>query len=80
MNSNLSKKKLQDQEEETTMMIVPLAPLSITLLTPIHHGTGIPVELFQILKDYAVKVLHLICQQIWKTQQWPQDWKRSEKL
>ena len=54
MNSNLSKKKLQDQEEETTMMIVPLAPLSITLLTPIHHGTGIPVELFQILKDYAV--------------------------
>ena len=37
----------------------------------------IPVELFQILKDDAVKVLHLICQQIWKTQQWPQDWKRS---
>ena len=40
-------------------------------------GDGIPVELFQILKDDAVKVLHLICQQIWKTQQWPQDWKRS---
>ena len=39
-------------------------------------GDGIPVELFQILKD-AVKVLHSICQQIWKTQQWPQDWKRS---
>ena len=38
---------------------------------------GIPVELFQILKDNAVKVLHSICQQIWKTQQWPQDWKRS---
>ena len=38
---------------------------------------GIPVELFQILKDDAVKVLHSICQQIWKTQQWPQDWKRS---
>ena len=37
----------------------------------------IPVELFQILKDDAVKVLHSICQQIWKTQQWPQDWKRS---
>ena len=36
-----------------------------------------PVELFQILKDEAVKVLHLICQEIWKTQQWPQDWKRS---
>ena len=38
---------------------------------------GMPVELFQILKDDAVKVLHSICQQIWKTQQWPQDWKRS---
>ena len=38
-------------------------------------GDGIPVELFQILKDEAVKVLHSICQQIWKTQQWPQDWK-----
>ena len=40
-------------------------------------GDGIPVELFQILKDDAVKVLHSICQQIWKTQQWPQHWKRS---
>ena len=40
-------------------------------------GDGIPVELFQILKDDAVKVLHSICQQIWKTQLWPQDWKRS---
>ena len=40
-------------------------------------GDGIPVELFQILKDDAVKVLHPICQQIWKTQKWPQDWKRS---
>ena len=40
-------------------------------------GDGIPVELFQILKDDDVKVLHSICQQIWKTQQWPQDWKRS---
>ena len=40
-------------------------------------GNGIPVELFQILKDDAVKVLHSICQQIWKTQQWLQDWKRS---
>ena len=48
-----------------------------------HHyhkasgGDGIPVELFQILEDDAVKVLHSICPQIWKTQQWPQDWKRS---
>ena len=40
-------------------------------------GDGIPVELFQILKDDTVKVLHSVCQQIWKTQQWPQDWKRS---
>ena len=40
-------------------------------------GDGIPVELFQILKDDAVKLLHSICQQIWKTQQWPWDWKRS---
>ena len=40
-------------------------------------GDGIPVGLFQILKDDAVKVLHSICQQIWKTQQWPEDWKRS---
>ena len=40
-------------------------------------GDGISVELFQILKDDAVKVLHSICQQIWKTQQWPQEWKRS---
>ena len=40
-------------------------------------GDGIPVELFQILKDDALKVLHSLCQQIWKTQQWPQDWKRS---
>ena len=40
-------------------------------------GDGIPVELFQFLKDDVVKVLHSICQQIWKTQEWPQDWKRS---
>ena len=40
-------------------------------------GDGIPVELFQIPKDNAVKVLHLICQKIWKTQQWPQDWEKS---
>ena len=42
-----------------------------------YFNDEIPVELFQILKDDAVKVLHTICQQIWKTQQWPQDWKRS---
>ena len=49
---------------------------SITM-TKASGGDGIPTELFQILKTYAVKVLHSICQQIWKTQQWPQDWKRS---
>ena len=49
---------------------------SITMNTA-SGGDGIPVELFLILKDDAVKVLHSICQQIWKTQQWPQDWKRS---
>ena len=43
----------------------------------VSGGDGIPVELFQILKDDAVKVLRSICQPIWKTQQWPQDWKRS---
>ena len=42
-----------------------------------NGGDGIPVELFQILKDDAVKVLHSICQQVWKTQQWSQDWKSS---
>ena len=42
-----------------------------------NGGDGIPDELFQILKDNIVKVLHSICQQSWKTQQWPQDWKRS---
>ena len=49
---------------------------SITM-NNVSGGDGIPVELFQILKDDAVKVLHSICQQVWKTQQWPQDWKRS---
>ena len=43
----------------------------------VSGGDGIPVELFQILKDHAVKMLYSICQHIWKTQQWPQDWKRS---
>ena len=49
---------------------------SITM-NKVSGGNGIPVELFQILKDDAVKMLHSISQQIWKTQQWPQDWKRS---
>ena len=53
---------------------VKLALGSITT-NKANGGDGIPVELFQILTDNAVKVLHSICQQIWKTQQWPQDWK-----
>ena len=52
------------------------ASVSITV-NKVSGGDGIPVDLFQILKDDAVKVLYSICQQIWKTQQWPQDWKRS---
>ena len=52
-------------------------PLGSTTTNKASGGDGIPVELFQILKDDAVKALHSICQQIWKTQQWPQDWKRS---
>ena len=51
--------------------------LEIITMNKASGGTGIPVELFQILKDDAVKVLHSICQQIWKSQQWPKDWKRS---
>ena len=46
-------------------------------MTKARGGDGISVELFQILRDDAVKMLHSLCQQIWKTQQWPQDWKRS---
>ena len=46
-------------------------------MNKVNGGNGISVELFEILKDDAVKVLHSICQQIWKTHQWPQDWKRS---
>ena len=46
-------------------------------MNKVSENDGIPVELFQILKDDAVKMLHSICQQIWKTQQWPRGWKRS---
>ena len=51
--------------------------LESIIMNKASGGDGIPVELFQILKDEAVKMLHSICRQIWKTQQWPQDWKRS---
>ena len=52
-------------------------PLGSITMNKARGGDGIPVELFQILKYEAVKPLHSICQQIWKTQQWPQDWKKS---
>ena len=51
--------------------------LGSIIMNKTRGGDRIPVELFQILKDDAVKVMHSTCQQIWKTQQWPQDWKRS---
>ena len=84
----LYKKDLHDQDNHDGMIIhthlepdileceVRWALGSITT-NKASGGNGIPVELFQILKDDAVKVLHSICQPIWKTQQWPQDWKRS---
>ena len=70
------------------MLILRICPVSNGKIYPhlvgcmfkkifLRSPNGIPVELFQILKDIAVKVLHSICTQIWKTQQWPQDWKRS---
>ena len=64
------------QEPDILECEVKWALESITTNTA-RGGDGIPVEQFQILEDDAVKVLHSICQQIWKTQQWPQDWKRS---
>ena len=82
----LQKKDLHDQDNHDGV-ITDLEPdilecevkwaLGSITLNKASGGDGIPVELFQILKDDAVKVLHSICQQIWKTQQWPQDWKRS---
>ena len=82
----LYKKDLQDQDNHDGMIThlepdileceVKQALESITT-NKASGGDGIPVELFQILEDDAVKVLHTICQHIWKTQQWPQEWKRS---
>ena len=73
----LYKKDLHDPDNHEGMIThTHLEPDNITTNNA-SGGDGIPVELFQILKDDAVKVLHSICQQIWKTQQWPQDWKRS---
>ena len=82
----LYKKELHDQDNQDGV-ITHLEPdilecevkwaLENITTNKASGGDGIPVELFQILKDDAVKVLHSICQQIWETQQWPQDWKRS---
>ena len=82
----LYKKDLHDQDNHDGV-IIHLEPdilecevkwtLGSITMNKASGGDGILVELFQILKDDAVKVLHSICQQIWKTQQWPQDWKRS---
>ena len=67
---------ITDLEPDILECEVKWALESITM-NKVSEGDGIPVELFQILKDDAVKVLHSACQQIWKTQQWPQDWKMS---
>ena len=67
---------ITDLEPDILECEVKWALESITM-NKASGGDGIPVELFPILKDDALKVLHSICQQIWKTQQWPQDWKRS---
>ena len=82
----LNKKDLHDTENHNAV-IAHLEPdilecevkcaLGSVTTNKASGGDGIPVELFQILKDDSVKVLHSICQQIWKSQQWPQDWKRS---
>ena len=82
----LYKKDLQDPDNHDGV-ITNLQPdilecevkwaLEIITMNKDSRGDGIPDELFQILKDDAVKMLHSICRQIWKTQQWPQDWKRS---
>ena len=84
--TELYKKDLHDPDNHDGM-ITHLEPavlecedkwaLGSSTMNKASGGDGSPVELLQILKDDAVKVLHSICQQIWKTQQWPQDWKRS---
>ena len=83
----LYKKDLHDPDDHDDVIththlepgILEWALGSITI-SKASGGDGIPTELFQILKDDALKVLHSVCQHIWKTQQWPQDWKRLEKV
>ena len=86
MQNNSTKKDLHDPDNHNGV-ITQLEPdiveckvkwaLGSIAMNKVSGGDGIPAELFQILKDDAMKVLHSVCQQIWKTQQWPQDWKRS---
>ena len=79
----LYKKDLHDPDDHDGVIMVrhpgmqSQVALGSTTTNKASGGDRIPVELFQILKDDAVKVFHSICQQIWKTRQWPQDWKRS---
>ena len=85
--TELYKKDIHNQDNHHDGVIIHLEPdilecevnwaLGSITMSKASGGDGIPIELFQILKDDAVKVLHSICQQIWKTQQWSQDWKRS---
>ena len=85
-HKELYKKDLHDPDNHNDM-ITQLEPgivecevkwaLGSVTMNKASGGDGIPVELFQILKDDAMKEMHSICQHIWKTQQWPQDWKRS---
>ena len=78
----LYKKDLQDHDDVITHLEPDFLECEVKwalgsiAMNKASEGDGIPVELYQILKDDTVKVLHSICQQIWKTQQWPQDWKR----
>jgi len=84
--TELYKKDLHDSDNHNGV-ITPLEPdileckvkwaLGSITMNKTSGGDGIPVKLFHIFKDYAVKVLHAIFQQIWKTQQWPQDWNKS---
>ena len=80
MLSLIYKKDLHEPDNHDGV-ITPLEPdileCEAITMNKASGGNGIPAELFQILEDEAVKVLHSICQQTWKTQQWPQDWKRS---
>ena len=85
-HKNCTKKDLNDPDNHDGVVTCPEPDilecearwtLGSSEANKVSGSYRIPVELFKILKDDAIKVLHSICQQIWKTQQWPQDWKRS---